>query len=225
MSKESKKFKVPDELANLYDFANSLDVRHFTHHGVQHAAGRRTDRAAGTRGVDGAARLVVRRAARSRPRCSTPRCGSAPAFAPIWHAIRRERRKDNEAVRSLNKAMKLFPLVVEAQDRSRHGAAGLPRRCAGRTVSRRRRALRRFHQWNAGSAEDVRGRRVPTGVLRPVEAGDAAVVHVDAVRQPDEDQAIASVIAAQAEVEAHYLRRHDARQVPHGDQATCYPAG
>src|ERR1700693_4577183 len=36
MSRESRKFKVPDELANLYDFANSLDVRHFTHHGVQH---------------------------------------------------------------------------------------------------------------------------------------------------------------------------------------------
>jgi len=36
MSKESKKFRVPDQLANLYDFANSLDVRTFTHHGVQH---------------------------------------------------------------------------------------------------------------------------------------------------------------------------------------------
>ena len=36
MSKQSRKFKVPDELANLYDFANSLDVRHFTHHGVAH---------------------------------------------------------------------------------------------------------------------------------------------------------------------------------------------
>src|SRR6266446_10456225 len=36
MSKDSRKFKVPDELANLYDFANTLDVRHFVHHGVQH---------------------------------------------------------------------------------------------------------------------------------------------------------------------------------------------
>src|SRR5437764_1153128 len=35
MSKESKKFKVPDLLANLYDFANSLDVRRFKHYGVQ----------------------------------------------------------------------------------------------------------------------------------------------------------------------------------------------
>ena len=37
MSKTSRKFQVPDTLANLYDFANSLDVRHFVHHGVQHA--------------------------------------------------------------------------------------------------------------------------------------------------------------------------------------------
>src|SRR5260370_27498426 len=36
MSKLSRKFKVPDGLANLYDFANSLDVRRFMHRGVQH---------------------------------------------------------------------------------------------------------------------------------------------------------------------------------------------
>ena len=37
MSKESRKFHVPDALANLYDFVNSVDLRHFVHHGVQHA--------------------------------------------------------------------------------------------------------------------------------------------------------------------------------------------
>ena len=36
MSKQSRQFKVPDSLASLYDFANSLDVRSFTHHGVTH---------------------------------------------------------------------------------------------------------------------------------------------------------------------------------------------
>ena len=36
MSKESRKFKVPDALANVYDFANTLDVRHFTHFGSAH---------------------------------------------------------------------------------------------------------------------------------------------------------------------------------------------
>src|ERR687883_2098122 len=36
MSKESRKFHVPDALANVYDFANTLDLRRFIHHGVQH---------------------------------------------------------------------------------------------------------------------------------------------------------------------------------------------
>ena len=41
MSKESRKFQVPDALAHLYDFANSLDVRCISsHHGVQHCAER-----------------------------------------------------------------------------------------------------------------------------------------------------------------------------------------
>ena len=39
MSQQSKKFGVPDALANLYDFANTLDARHFTHHGVPHLEG------------------------------------------------------------------------------------------------------------------------------------------------------------------------------------------
>ncbi len=36
MSKASRAFHVPDALANLYDFANTLDLRNFVHHGVQH---------------------------------------------------------------------------------------------------------------------------------------------------------------------------------------------
>jgi predicted RNA-binding Zn ribbon-like protein len=36
VSKQSRQFQVPDALANLYDFANTLDLRHFTHHGVPH---------------------------------------------------------------------------------------------------------------------------------------------------------------------------------------------
>jgi predicted RNA-binding Zn ribbon-like protein len=39
MSHESRKFQVPDQLANLYDFANSLDLRRFMHRGVQHVPG------------------------------------------------------------------------------------------------------------------------------------------------------------------------------------------
>jgi predicted RNA-binding Zn ribbon-like protein len=37
MGKLARQFKVPDSLANLYEFANSLDLRTFTHKGVPHA--------------------------------------------------------------------------------------------------------------------------------------------------------------------------------------------
>ena len=36
MSKASREFHVPDALAHVYDFANTLDLRHFVHHGVRH---------------------------------------------------------------------------------------------------------------------------------------------------------------------------------------------
>src|SRR5262249_9797288 len=36
MSKASRKFHVPDPLAHVYDFANTLDLRHFIQNGVRH---------------------------------------------------------------------------------------------------------------------------------------------------------------------------------------------
>jgi predicted RNA-binding Zn ribbon-like protein len=113
MSKESRNFKVPDELANLYDFANSLDVRHFTHHGVQHmqSDGLRDPRelaawmsqrgllAVGARITPAMfdAALQLRRGVRTYLACD-----------PI------ERRNNKDALRPLNNALRAFPLVVEA---------------------------------------------------------------------------------------------------------------
>jgi predicted RNA-binding Zn ribbon-like protein len=115
MSRESKKFNVPDELANLYDFANTLDVRHFRHHGVQHpqADELKNPRELGAwmtpRGLlfTGAkitpamlsAATELRTLVRSYLQCEPP-----------------ERSRDRVAVRALNKALKLFPLVVAAKD-------------------------------------------------------------------------------------------------------------
>ncbi len=115
MSKQSRKFKVPDELANLYDFANSLDVRHFTHFGVRHP---QSDQLAGPgelagwmreRGLAGEGvkvtpamfdvALRLRTAVRDYLRCD-----------PV------ERRRNKDVVRALDAALKPFPLVVEARD-------------------------------------------------------------------------------------------------------------
>ena len=115
MSKQSKQFKVPDELANLYDFANSLDVRHFTHHGVPHE---QDDELKGPRELGDwmskrglltsggkitldmfATALQLRASIRAYLACDPP-----------------ERRKNRDAARSLNRAMGSFPLVAEARN-------------------------------------------------------------------------------------------------------------
>lgn len=114
MSKESRKFKVPDELANVYDFANTLDVRHFTHHGVEHPQG---DELAGPkqlvdwmqeRGLDaGGGRVTavmfetalrLREALRAYLQCE-------PA----------ERRRNRDVLGALDDALAPFPLRVEAR--------------------------------------------------------------------------------------------------------------
>ena len=114
MSRLSKQFQVPDELAHLYDFANSLDVRHFTHHGVQHLQG---DELAGPREL--AAWMSQRGLSDEGTKITAAMFDSAlqlrTSIRVYLECDPAERRQDNEAVRSLNKTMKLFPLVAEAR--------------------------------------------------------------------------------------------------------------
>jgi len=114
MSKESRKFKVPDQLANLYDFANSLDLRHFMHHGVQHTPG---DDLASPQ------QLAAWMAARglSRPGV-TPTPAMLQSALALRSAIRgylgcepAERRRAPEMLTALNNATGLFPLIVAVQ--------------------------------------------------------------------------------------------------------------
>src|SRR5258708_13513250 len=122
MSKESKKFKVPDELANLYDFANSLDGRHFVHHGVPHVQG---DELSGPRqlGAWMAQRGLLWTGAKITPamfegaRQLRGRVRNYLQCDPI------ERHRNKDAIRSLNHALKLFPLAVQAPN---HAPTPLP---------------------------------------------------------------------------------------------------
>jgi predicted RNA-binding Zn ribbon-like protein len=114
MSKASKQFKVPDELANLYDFANSLDVRHFTHHGVQHVQG---DELGSPRelGAWMAARGLSWTGAKITPAMFET---ALQLRASVRFYLERdpiERRRNKDAVQSLNKAMSLFPLLADAR--------------------------------------------------------------------------------------------------------------
>ena len=114
MSKASRKFKVPDQLANLYDFANTLDVRHFTHHGVPHVQG---DELSGPRelGAWMAKRGLLFTGARITPPMFDVALQLRTSVRAYLQCNPAERRKNKEAVQSLNTAMKLFPLVTRAQ--------------------------------------------------------------------------------------------------------------
>jgi predicted RNA-binding Zn ribbon-like protein len=112
MSKDSRKFKVPDELANLYDFANSLDVRHFVHHGTQH---QQSDELAGPR------ELGTWMAQRGLMKESTGKI--SPAMFEAAFRLRSdiraylacdpaERRRNERVADHLNKALASFPLAA-----------------------------------------------------------------------------------------------------------------
>jgi len=114
MSKASRKFKVPDQLANLYDFANSLDVRHFTHHGVPHV---QADELGGPRelGAWMAQRGLLFTGARITPAMLDTALQLRASVRTYLQCNPAERRENKGAVQSLNAALMLFPLVAKAR--------------------------------------------------------------------------------------------------------------
>lgn len=115
MSRESRKFGVPDELANLYDFANTLDVRHFTHHGVPHP---QTDELKAPRelGAWMSRHGLLFTEAKITPEMLSTTLELRTLVRSYLQCDPLDRSKDREAVRALNKALRLFPLVVAARD-------------------------------------------------------------------------------------------------------------
>ncbi|ANW01974.1 hypothetical protein LMTR13_19170 [Bradyrhizobium icense] len=115
MSNSSRQFKVPDELANLYDFANSLDVRHFTHHGVQHPQG---DELASAKelAVWMRQRGLLLVDARVSPAMLATALELRSLIRDYLQRDPSERSKKRDSVRALNKVLKLFPLRATARD-------------------------------------------------------------------------------------------------------------
>lgn len=114
MSKESRKFQVPDGLANTYDFANTLDLRHFTHFGVEHPQG---DELGGPKDLadwmnerglcaDGARITLAMFETALRLR------GALRAYLQCEPA---ERRRNRDVLGALNDALAPFPLRVAAR--------------------------------------------------------------------------------------------------------------
>jgi predicted RNA-binding Zn ribbon-like protein len=114
MSKESRKFQVPDELANLYDFANSLDVRYFTHHGVQHVQG---DQLSGPRELADwmSQRGLLFAGAKITSAMFDIALQLRTGVRTYLQCDPVERRSNKAAVQALDAAMRRFPLVAEAR--------------------------------------------------------------------------------------------------------------
>lgn len=113
MSKMSRKYNVPDGLANLYDFANSLDLRQFTHHHVAHVP------------ADDLSQPSDLTAWMSRRGWLKVDANTTPAMLKTALEFRSrlrdflacdpdDRRKDKDVLRSLTAAVRPFPLIVEA---------------------------------------------------------------------------------------------------------------
>lgn len=111
MSKESRKFHVPDALANLYDFANTLDLRHFTHHGVEHPQG---DELTSPQDLASwmAARGLTRAGAKVTPAMLERALGFRTALRGyLQHDLKG--RHQGSVTRVLNEQIAAFPLIAE----------------------------------------------------------------------------------------------------------------
>ncbi|MDZ4367133.1 MAG: CGNR zinc finger domain-containing protein [Afipia sp.] len=114
MSKASRKFKVPDELANLYDFANTLDLRRFTHHGVQHPQSDELSNAAGL-----AAWLAERKLGSSgkiTPAMFDTALQLRSSVRDYLQCEPDERLKNKALGRALDRMTQHFPLAVEVRE-------------------------------------------------------------------------------------------------------------
>jgi predicted RNA-binding Zn ribbon-like protein len=113
MSKESRKFQVPDALANVYDFANTLDLRHFTHHGVQHEQAEELGNPTAL-GDWMKARGLLERGAAPTQKAFEQMLRLRGALRDYLKCEPVERRRKTAVIDPLNKAMEPFPLRVAA---------------------------------------------------------------------------------------------------------------
>jgi len=114
VSKESRKFKVPDELANLYDFANTLDLRRFVHHGVQHPQSDELGNAAGL-----AAWMSERKfgsGGKITPALFDTALQLRSSVRDYLQCDPGERRRNKALGRALNRMTQFFPLTAQIHE-------------------------------------------------------------------------------------------------------------
>jgi len=118
--RHSLKYDVPAEVALIYDFANSLDLRKFVHHGVQHVTGDDLATPAQLSEWMVSHGLLARRAALSKAdHAQALRLRSAlRSFIQLEPG---EARRDPEVAKTLNEVAAQFPLVANLDPRGTLG--------------------------------------------------------------------------------------------------------
>jgi predicted RNA-binding Zn ribbon-like protein len=116
----ARQFKVPNELANLYEFANSLDLRCFTHNRVQHATG---DELGNTQGL--ASWLADRGFIKPGTTIPSSLFDTAIRLRSGLRALigcdPAKRPKNKGVLRSLNETLQLFPVIAQANYKGEMG--------------------------------------------------------------------------------------------------------
>jgi predicted RNA-binding Zn ribbon-like protein len=112
MSKTSRKYHVPDALAHVYDFANTLDLRSFIHHGVK------CEPSDDLRSPGDLAAWLAERALPGGGGKVTPK--AFHAALRLREGLREylerdptERSRDGASLRKLNESLEAIPFVVQ----------------------------------------------------------------------------------------------------------------
>jgi predicted RNA-binding Zn ribbon-like protein len=111
----SQKYQVPAEVALLYDFANSLDLRRFVEQGVAHVGG---DELGTPERIKSwmQARGLLKRGERVDADDHRRALALRAAMRSVLEAKRGDRPADAAAVRRLNEASAHFPLVLRVSN-------------------------------------------------------------------------------------------------------------
>jgi predicted RNA-binding Zn ribbon-like protein len=113
MGQLARQFKVPTELANVYEFANSLDLRSFTHNRVRHATGDELENGQGLAAWMATRGLIKPGTAISSSLFDTT-IQLRSGVRALIECDPAERLKNMDVWRLLNKSLRLFPVVVQA---------------------------------------------------------------------------------------------------------------
>jgi predicted RNA-binding Zn ribbon-like protein len=111
MSKQSRQFQVPDALANLYDFANTLDVRHFIERGAPHQQGDELETPLALAAWM-EQRKLLRPSAKMTPDMFEAALRLREKLRDYLQLDPHARRSKN-ATRAINDAIAAFPLIAE----------------------------------------------------------------------------------------------------------------